>query len=65
MAKAVKCPVCGGRVELEEYVEVGETVDCGECYSALKVVSLNPLRVEESLGINEDEDFVEYEEEDE
>jgi len=42
-ATIVKCPECGGDVELGAGVMVAEIVDCGICSSGLEVVSVDPL----------------------
>lgn len=64
MSKKVKCPVCREDFELEEDLEVGDTTHCSSCYEELKLVSLNPPRVEEIVDSLYDEYYEEDEEDD-
>ncbi len=40
------CPECGGELSLPEDAFVGEVVDCANCGAEIKVVGVDPLRVE-------------------
>ncbi|KPJ69381.1 MAG: hypothetical protein AMJ45_00455 [Syntrophobacter sp. DG_60] len=46
MPKSAKCPECGAKVTIDEYIEEGEMVFCEECGVGLKVTSLRPIRLE-------------------
>ncbi len=65
----VECPVCDGKIDVdEEDVDEGETISCDECGAALKVIGTAPLELESAEAVaDEDEEdeegFVEEEEE--
>ena len=64
----VECPVCDGKIDVdEEEVDEGETISCDECGAALKVVGTDPLELESAEEADEDEEdeegFIEEEEE--
>ena len=40
-----KCPVCGRKLALQEYVVVGSEVVCANCETNLRVEKRNPLRL--------------------
>jgi alpha-aminoadipate carrier protein LysW len=68
----VRCPKCGGVLDLEEdEVEEGELLSCPECEADLEVVKLSPVQVNvlseegEEAEEKEDEDEEELEEEEE
>ncbi len=43
----VTCPVCEGAIDVdEEDVDEGDSLSCDECGAALKVVSKDPLELE-------------------
>ena len=56
MGKEVECPLCEEKFELEEDLEVGDTTSCPSCYGEVKIVSLNPLKLEEATNFSEDYD---------
>ncbi|MDD4294097.1 MAG: lysine biosynthesis protein LysW [Candidatus Omnitrophica bacterium] len=63
--KKVKCPVCGERFDFEEGLEEGDTTYCPDCYTDLKVVSLEPIRLEKvrsdyNSSDYEDEEYSDY-----
>ncbi|SPE41797.1 conserved hypothetical protein [Candidatus Sulfopaludibacter sp. SbA3] len=65
----VECPVCDGKIDVdEEDVDEGDTISCDECGAALKVVGTEPLELESAEDLEEDEEeedaFLEEEEED-
>jgi alpha-aminoadipate carrier protein LysW len=65
----VECPVCEGKIDVdEEDVDEGDTISCEECGADLKVVSTDPLELESADEAEEeeeeDEEFQEEEEED-
>ncbi len=65
----VECPVCDGKIDVdEEDVDEGDTISCDECGAALKVVGTEPLELEsaEEAEVDEDEEdgFLDEEEED-
>jgi len=47
------CPDCGADVRLAGRPLIGEVVGCGDCGSALEVVSLAPPRLEPLARIDE------------
>lgn len=47
MAKTIRCPSCNSNIELEEDMKIGDVIYCTECYQELKLISLNPPKVEE------------------
>jgi alpha-aminoadipate carrier protein LysW len=64
----VECPVCDGKIDVdEEDVDEGDTISCDECGAALKVVGTEPLELESAEDLEEEEDdedgFLEDEEE--
>ena len=64
MGKNVRCPHCKEAFELEEDLEVDDTVSCPGCYEELRVASTQPPRVEQTsdadlddgLGFGDDDD---------
>ncbi len=46
--ETVKCPVCGQRLGVQEYVTVGAEVVCANpnCLTSLRITGRRPLRVE-------------------
>jgi len=64
----VECPVCDGKIDVdEEDVDEGDTISCDECGAALKVIGTEPLEIESAEAVTEDEEdeegFAEEEEE--
>jgi alpha-aminoadipate carrier protein LysW len=64
----VECPVCDGKIDVdEEDVDEGDTISCDECGAALKVVGTDPLEIESAEDADEDEEdeegYIEEEEE--
>jgi alpha-aminoadipate carrier protein LysW len=64
----VECPVCNGKIDVdEEDVDEGDTISCDECGAALKVAGTDPLELESAEEVDEDEEdedsFLEEEEE--
>jgi alpha-aminoadipate carrier protein LysW len=51
---SVECLECGGTVQVDENVMLGEIVACIECSTELEVVSLDPLMVELAPEVEED-----------
>ena len=49
-----ECPVCGGELELDAGIVVGELIPCPECGSELEIVDLEPLTVAEAPETEED-----------
>ena len=47
--RKVKCPVCGENFELEEDLAEGGTTYCQGCYVDLRVITVNPPKVEELI----------------
>ncbi len=65
----VECPVCEGKIDVdEEEVDEGETISCDECGATLKVIGTDPLELESAEEIEEEDEeddaaFIEDEEE--
>jgi alpha-aminoadipate carrier protein LysW len=64
----VECPVCDGKIDVdEEDVDEGDSISCDECGAVLKVAGTAPLELEsaeEAEAEEEDEEgFIEEEEE--
>jgi alpha-aminoadipate carrier protein LysW len=64
----VECPVCEGKIDVdEEDVDEGDTISCDECGAALKVVGTDPLELESAEDLEEEDEeeegFLEDEEE--
>jgi alpha-aminoadipate/glutamate carrier protein LysW len=64
----VECPVCEGKIDVdEEDVDEGDTISCDECGAALKVVGTEPLELESAEELEEEDEeeegFLEDEEE--
>jgi alpha-aminoadipate/glutamate carrier protein LysW len=51
---SVECLECGGIVQVDENVMLGEIVECIECSAELEIVSLDPLTVEIAPEVEED-----------
>lgn len=51
-AKQVTCPVCEERFEIEPDLGIGDFTTCPSCYADLKILSLHPLEVEETSGVD-------------
>lgn len=58
-SEKVKCLNCKEAFDLEEDIEIGDVTCCPGCYIRLRVLSFNPVKVEEA---DEDEYFEEDEE---
>lgn len=61
MGGKVKCPVCRGAFELDEYLVIGDSTSCPRCNAMLTVVELYPPAVE----AESEDDFPEFEEDEE
>ncbi len=65
----VECPVCEGKIDVdEEEVDEGDTISCEECGADLKVIGTDPLELESADDLEEEEEeeeagFIEDEEE--
>jgi len=55
MSRKVRCPLCGETFELGEDLEQGDTTSCPGCYEELRIVTLNPPRLEEVVEYSEEE----------
>ena len=55
MNHELECPECGGEVELDSDVMVGEIVPCGECGAELEVTKGDPFALQ--LAPEEEEDW--------
>lgn len=55
MAKKAKCPICSHPIEIAEFLEIGNTVDCMQCDSVLRLIELDPP----ALDVDSLDDFEE------
>jgi alpha-aminoadipate carrier protein LysW len=55
MSYDVECPECGGDLELDSDVMVGEIVPCGDCGAELEVTKGDPFALQ--LAPEEEEDW--------
>jgi alpha-aminoadipate carrier protein LysW len=49
-----ECPVCGGDVELEKNIVVGELIECPDCGSELEILTVKPPTLGEAPETEED-----------
>lgn len=42
---AVVCPECDSPLDIEDDIDVGETVQCEECGAELEVVGIDPIEL--------------------
>jgi alpha-aminoadipate carrier protein LysW len=62
----VTCPVCDGAIDVdEEEVDEGDSLSCDECGADLKVVGKNPLELESTEDLEDEDEAVPDEEEEE
>ena len=61
--KKTKCPICGEALEIEQGLEIGETIYCSGCDSDLSIISLNPAKVKEA-DVGTSKEYVDDDEED-
>jgi lysine biosynthesis protein LysW len=65
----IRCPVCGGDMDVEEEdLDEGDVFDCTECGANLRVASLKPLELaalDDEDDFEDEDDFDEDEEEEE
>ena len=61
----LQCPVCEGNIDIEEEeIDEGDTISCDECGADLRVISTDPLELEEAdEAEEEDEDDDDFDEE--
>ena len=53
----LKCPKCDGVIDVdEEDVEEGDAISCDECGADLRVAGVNPLEVESTEDLEEDDE---------
>lgn len=59
MAKTrmVKCPECAEEIELEDYLEAGDTTFCVSCDAELKITRLEPAHVEVVEPAQQEDDY--------
>ncbi|MEI8350155.1 MAG: hypothetical protein WCI77_08385 [Candidatus Omnitrophota bacterium] len=55
--KIVKCPECAEEIELEEYLEAGDTIFCLSCDAEVKIVRLEPPQVEVVESVQQEDDL--------
>lgn len=51
---AIKCPECGGMIQVAADAMLGEVIECFDCSAELEIISLSPLSVELAPEIEED-----------
>ena len=55
----VTCPVCDGAIDVdEEEVDEGDSLSCDECGADLKVVGKNPLELESTEDLEDEDEAV-------
>lgn len=54
MANQVECVECDVNVQLEDNLEVGEIVTCGECAVELEITGIDPVTAELAPEVEED-----------
>ena len=52
--RMAECPVCGGDVQMEADIVVGELLECPDCGSELEVLKVEPLALGEAPETEED-----------
>ncbi len=50
----IECIVCGGEIQANQDLEIGELIICPDCGTELEVVSLDPITLEEAPEVQED-----------
>jgi len=56
-ALRASCPDCGEKIDLGPHPEEGQVVTCPECWAYLKVVNLDPLKLDwDTFELEDDED---------
>ena len=50
------CPECETKIEMDDDVEEGQTLNCPECGAALEVVNTNPVELDVIEHEDEEED---------
>lgn len=50
----IECLECGGTVQVDENVMLGEVLECMECGVELEIISLDPIAVELAPEVEED-----------
>ena len=51
------CPDCGEKIDLGPRPKEGQVVTCPECWAYLKVVKLNPLKLDwDTFDLEDDEE---------
>ncbi len=50
----VECNECGGAVEIDDDVMLGEILQCPDCGIELEVVGIDPVQIELAPEIEED-----------
>jgi len=49
-----ECPVCGGDVQLEKDIVIGELIECSDCGSELEILTVEPVSLGEAPETEED-----------
>lgn len=49
------CPECATKIDVQDEMEEGQTLDCPECGAELEVVSTNPVELH-VVGTKEEEE---------
>ena len=56
-----RCLECGGEMQMDERLLVGEVLECGACGTTLEVVQLEPLELAPLAKVEEEaEDFADW-----
>ncbi len=49
------CPECEAKIDVDEEVEEGQTLDCPDCGAELEVVNTNPVELDAVADEEEEE----------
>ena len=52
----LRCPICSYPVHVADFLDVGNTVDCVQCDSILKITSKEPLEAEVDSLVDDEKD---------
>jgi alpha-aminoadipate carrier protein LysW len=50
------CPECEAKIEVDDELEEGRTLDCPECGATLEVINTNPMELDVVEHEDEEED---------
>ena len=62
--RSARCPECKTLVEIPSSAELWDMVTCHNCDTELEVVDLDPLVLDYWFGVDDDEDYDDYDDDD-